>query len=229
MSSYNIEYFLNDFANRTMENLKYIDRYSESENLFEITQLINSMLGLIIVPVEAYKHYDFSPKSKKMNYKEIMDKYNSMLKKISYEDYSSIEKLIKKCKDNNQLYSDYPDDDGVNQFIKHIRNSVAHGGNKGLHFYPISESNLITDIFFYDNMKDRYSDNKYEFCVKISVSDLKELIKCISNLYCRFENKDKKVSDKQKKYSNDIAKLNNLITCGRSDKTKTIFDFENNT
>ena len=43
------EKFVSDFANRTITNLKIIE---DSENGYEVTQLINSLLGLIVFPKE---------------------------------------------------------------------------------------------------------------------------------------------------------------------------------
>ena len=55
MGIYNIEVFLNEFSSRTIKNLKFIDDHVGYSDVFEVTQLINSLLGLIIIPVEKYK------------------------------------------------------------------------------------------------------------------------------------------------------------------------------
>lgn len=73
MSSYNIENFLFDFAYRTKTNLEYIEKYYNEDYLYEVTQVINSLLGLIVIPYEA---------SKNMSEKTI--------KSIAPSDYSSI-------------------------------------------------------------------------------------------------------------------------------------------
>lgn len=45
--------FTKDFATRTLENLYYIETAEENgENTYEVTQLINSFLGLIVFPRE---------------------------------------------------------------------------------------------------------------------------------------------------------------------------------
>ncbi len=45
--------FTSDFATRTLENLNYIEKAEKNgENTYEVTQLINSFLGLIVFPQE---------------------------------------------------------------------------------------------------------------------------------------------------------------------------------
>lgn len=56
------EELIRDFADRTQKNLKFIENRAEQEKrrpfdekqVFETTQLINSMLGLLVFPVENY-------------------------------------------------------------------------------------------------------------------------------------------------------------------------------
>ena len=51
------EQFVVDFVRRTRKNLEYIeDRVNEKpdEELFEVTQLVNSLLGIIVLPREHY-------------------------------------------------------------------------------------------------------------------------------------------------------------------------------
>lgn len=227
MSSYNIEYFLSEFAQRTIENLKWIeDSANKNGKVFEVTGLINSLLGLIIIPVEKYK-----------NTYQIRDRD---IRLASPGDYFDIVNLIKKCDDEKRFFSDYEGDRDeykriyVSNFINHIRNAIAHGGNNGLHFYPISGNGDITHIIFYDNNEvqvKRQNDRKKdinEFCIRLSVSELKDLTKAISRLYCQFEKRDENMSEKQNKYDSDIKKLRNLLENGRQqEKTKVIFELEN--
>ncbi|NSW54183.1 MAG: hypothetical protein HPY85_16905 [Anaerolineae bacterium] len=44
-----------DFAQRTRENLAYIDAaHARGENVYEVTQLVNSLLGLLIFPQQRW-------------------------------------------------------------------------------------------------------------------------------------------------------------------------------
>ncbi|WP_352398536.1 HEPN family nuclease [[Clostridium] aminophilum] len=228
MSGYNIEYFLHDFAKRTISNLTFVEEHAEQHELFEITQLINSLLGLIVIPVENYK-------------KAYMIRDNK-IKMNSPNEYLKIKNIITGCIAEKRYYSDYTcdkDKNGriyVSNFINHIRNAIAHGGNNGIHFYPISEDGNISKIFFYDNnesllKKERQTDNIKnisEFCISLRISELKELVGAISELYCKFEKKDNRTPEKQKKYASDIRKLEGLMRDGRSDTAKVVFDFEEN-
>lgn len=226
MSGYNMEFFLGDFANRTIENLKFIEDGAEQYKLYEVTQLINSLLGLIIIPVEKYKNT--------YNIKDVD------IKSSSSNDYKTILDLIDKCERELRFYSDYEyerDRDGriyVSNFIIHIRNAIAHGGNNGIHFYPVSGNDGISNVIFYDNnemlaKKVRQNGNARdinEFCIRLSISELKNLVNAISGLYCQFEKKNDNVKEKQNKYDSDIRKLESLLKNGRPDKSKVIFEFE---
>lgn len=226
MSGYNMEYFLGDFANRTIENLRFIEDGAEQYKLYEVTQLINSLLGLIIIPVENYK--------KTYKIKDVD------LKRISSQDYKVIVNIIEKCEREKRFYSDYERESGsngkiyVSNFINHIRNAIAHGGNNGIHFYPVSESGSISSIIFYDNNEVLAKKAKQngrtidinEFCINLSVAELKDLVSAISKLYCKFEKRDTNIRQKQEKYDSDIRKLEGLLQNGRPDRTKVIFEFE---
>ena len=58
---YNYDDFVNDFISRTLSNLKIIDQMENNGDVlnqlkpYKETQLINSFLGLIIIPVEKIK------------------------------------------------------------------------------------------------------------------------------------------------------------------------------
>lgn len=57
--NYNQDNILLDFAQRTKKNLTYIESQVQSspdKDLFEVTQLINSLLGLLVFPFEKDKH-----------------------------------------------------------------------------------------------------------------------------------------------------------------------------
>ena len=55
--NYDQENLLQDYAQRTLENLRTIEKLNEDDpalSVYETTQLINSLLGLIILPVEEF-------------------------------------------------------------------------------------------------------------------------------------------------------------------------------
>jgi hypothetical protein len=199
MSSYNIEYFLYDFTDRTKKNLEYIEKHYKEDDLYEVTQVINSLLGLIVIPYEASK-----------------DLNEQTIESIAPSDYSAINSLIELCIKEKRLYSDYKEKTSVRNFIKHIRNSVSHGGNEGIHFYPISEGIQISNIIFYDtyvkkNNQSELPPKKYQFCVNIKIDELRTLINNISNIYCSFDKRDQNVVKKQNEYKKRIDELESLM------------------
>lgn len=240
MSNYNVNYFLKDFSQRTIKNLKYIEDNStwNTNNIYEVTQLINSFLGLIVFPVEIEKKWknNYSCNSIESSVKE-----NHEYKKA----YESIESVIQKCISEKRLNSTYPKEltnSGqlkitVVSFIQHLRNSVSHGGNRGLHFYPItdhSESDTsITSIIFYDT-DDFHSKSKiheprvksevHEFCVKLDVDEIRELLLKVSEVYSIKEQRKNSDKEAQEKYNSEISKLDLFLKYGNNDKFKSIFD-----
>lgn len=127
MSMYDV--FIKDFVVRTNKNLEYIDNKKENgDEVYEVTQLVNSFLGLIVFPKE------------KAGYK---------IRRIS--DDQHIIQIISSCIIENSYQGRYREINLTN-LIYHFRNAIAHGGIE-----IISENNEITSIFFYDRMvEDRY-------------------------------------------------------------------------
>ncbi len=51
------KHLLRDFAERTLKNLEILERHYGSDDRYEVTQLVNSLLGLVVFPKEkALKH-----------------------------------------------------------------------------------------------------------------------------------------------------------------------------
>ena len=186
MAGYDYAKFVGDFGKRTLENNKIINdlrsqdirdekkREIEIENKHhEVTQLINSLFGMIIVPYEKYK-FDTSDQ----------DGINSIgendLKKT--QEYYKIAKIIIDLEKRNKLYNSYNDHYLVSSFIKHLRNSLAHSGDDGMHFTPVEKKKVIKGIIFYDN------DGAREFCVELSIGRIRELMALIFSMYEKIEN-----------------------------------------
>ncbi|MGN1193477.1 MAG: HEPN family nuclease [Dorea sp.] len=223
MARYNTEHYLASFAKRTAENLEFVNVNAKESGLFEVTQLINSLLGLIVIPVEAYK----CTKNDAIN--------DNKLKELSKDDFECIDKLLDTCQKEKRLFCDYGNWNGerndrvsVSKFIIHLRNALAHGGNNGIHFYPMQESEKIEEVIFYDNDKSWHKNNIHEFCVKLSIEEIQNLVKAISNLYCKFEDKDEEIGSKKEKYEKDIGCLEYLMKNGRKDRNSVAFEFKSN-
>lgn len=186
---YDVNAFIADFSARTMKNLNHIENeVYAGASLYEVTQLINSLLGLVVIPVEVYKAN-----------RDVFTDYN--IENIASESFTKISAIIKRKTEEGKLYCDYKkekDDNTsllkVTSFIKHIRNSIAHGGNKGLHFFPVEKNQDILGVYFYDACEySKLIDGKRttvyvaEFCVYLSIEDIKELVSAISELFILVE------------------------------------------
>lgn len=89
-----------DFAKRTKHNLKLIEENkSRGEDAYEVTQLINSCLGLLVLPQQRYM--DSIPKT-------------------------PIDDLIKEGWVIPRATGNFPQIEDLNQLIRYLRNAVAH-------------------------------------------------------------------------------------------------------
>lgn len=174
---YNTNSFEREFAKRTLANLKFIEREVERlheqgvedkdiSHVFEVTQLINSFVGLLIFPKESYymnvRYYD----------KFISDEANDIIRELN--------------RNPNKFRSSYQytDKRGDNQrerlsaktLARHFRNAVAHNH---LSILPKSLNNdsIITGVEFSDN-----DDNGYEFWLSLDVNEIKILLVALCEL-----------------------------------------------
>lgn len=217
MSGYNMEYFISDFAKRTKTNLSIINEIANSpfQEAYEVTQLINSLLGLVVLPNEKFKKWGNkrSPQMKDTE-KEIWD-------------------LLKTCKDDNRYFNSYNDEESkdVLKIIDHIRNSVSHSGKLGLHFFPVVDGgdSEITHIIFYDsdynlilnrNKKtpEVAHEKAKEFCLKLTIKEAGDLANLIADLYCLVE----KAPGRDKNYESIVESLEMLLAEGKTATEGTV-------
>lgn len=178
MSGYNYNEFISDFCARTIENQGIIDSLREqdikaglskdqiNEKHHEVTQLINSLFGLLIVPYEKYK---YNP-----NNNDSMSERD--LKKTA--EYYKIAELIFKLEKRHRLYNDYNDRYLVSCFIRHLRNALAHSGSEGIQFMPIEKNSVIKTVIFHDKDNDNH-----QFCTELSVGEIRILSQLLSDMY----------------------------------------------
>jgi len=184
MSSYNYDCFITDFAKRTRANIYALDflknnmdvipskelHNDEEIKIFEVTQLINSLFGLFIVPRERYKF--------RKGQSETTEK---SLKKTG-EPYYAIKSLIDKVNNENRYYCNFIEEPPVSGFLTHMRNALAHSGDEGLHFTPMSEGSIIKTVIFYDRGKNKIGDF-CEFCIELDIDEIRELSISTSEMY----------------------------------------------
>ena len=198
MGAYNYEHFICDFVYRTKKNhMKILQRYEEDESQrYEVTQLINSLFGLLIVPNEKYKY--------KRNRNGVTERYLQ-----TTDEYEEILEIINELKSKNKYYNSYNDYHEVSDFIRHMRNSLAHSGNQGIHFLPCQEGHKITSVIFYDN--DEEHGGRSEFCVELTIEEIRELSKSISDMYLRIEETAEDNKEKKKIYMQEIDYYRKLM------------------
>lgn len=170
VGKYNNMPFEVEFARRTLLNLKFIDNAVEARHkqgltdneindVFEVTQLINSFVGLLIIPSEGHG--------------PILN---------THQFYSNEAKAITKSLENdkNRYHSSYcyfsKWDNKYHQetlsprsLSRHFRNAVAHDHLKMQPEY-LSESESITGFVFEDNYQNS------DFYIKLSIDEIRILL-----------------------------------------------------
>ncbi len=193
MSCYDYKLFVKTFIHRTNHNLQVINDIQSKENVFEFTQLINSLFGLLIVPFERYQ-YDYN-NSKGMSENDL---------KLYQPEYDEIVKIINDTENNNKLFNTYKYHKKyiVSDFLKHLRNSLAHSGNGRLYF--LNDEEKLNGVLFYDT--DNPNNPKEEFCVELDLLQIQRLIKHLSKMYSDIDDDNFDPS-----YHNEILKKKELF------------------
>lgn len=96
----NYEHVVRDFARRTRTNLYAIERLeAQGDEAYEVTQLVNSMLGLLVFPKERF---------------------------IDQIPATSLEELKADGWPLPKVVGDFPQARDLRQLIRYLRNAVAH-------------------------------------------------------------------------------------------------------
>lgn len=163
--------FEREFARRTMKNLVYIEnavkeRHAKGlsdaaiDDVFETTQLINSLTGLLILPFEKDKPSKYSrfrsPKAQKI----VKDLQSNPAKySTTYTQWNG-----------NKLATE---ELTPRSLAHHFRNAVAHGNLSILPKY-LNAKGSITGFRFED--KDEYHDDGSAFYIELSVEEIRVLV-----------------------------------------------------
>lgn len=172
----------NDMEINMLEKTFYNNGFA-NDGIFEITQLINSLIGLLVFPQQEYYKTIFSNNSfeRLPNLKMYIEN-----KKYYNSDHKYLNTYREKKKENNRLYV-LTDDEKVTpaNILRHMRNSVCH---ERVMIYPeaLNGSKDIQVLNFRDEGKCRlYYDRKVEieeeFQISIMVEDLKDILFEISD------------------------------------------------
>lgn len=192
----NLKEFTHDYTERTVANyntiyklyLEEIENSSEEEieDTFEVTQLINSLFGILIMPFESVK----ALKNGQMGANNMRD-VNQKMKMVNPVAFEDLSNVIHELKDAHRFYDSYVKDyeDGIAEisFVHRLRNSLAHSGNNGLRFFPIGERDQevskITSIIFCDEEKNGKGDS---FVAELSVTQVERVVRSLAAIFGNF-------------------------------------------
>ncbi len=151
---------------------------SPNNEVYEVTQLLLAMYGMLLIPYEKYKNDTISQR----------EDFQPSLKET--RDYLDLRPFIEELKKAGRYRSTYSDEGTVYGFIRHLRNSISH---EGIHFLPLASGSTesITDIIFYDfiaedkdtKMKYSFENSPKQFCVKLTIDQLKDIIEHVAGMY----------------------------------------------
>ena len=132
-------------------------------NYFDGTQLINSFLGLIVLPYERFSNLRPYALEQMMandhqNYRWISDLIDNLYTIQIPEDITNIEFIYSTYWHGHDLTPD--SNFKVGNFWRHLRNAFAHSGDGTLFFFPISDQEDpdsgtdVTHIGFFDHVEE---------------------------------------------------------------------------
>ena len=121
---------------------------SNKDSLYEITQLLNSMMGIVALPYEMHKEYfkDVN-EDKKSNENKYRTNYDLQKEAKTWAETAELRKFICQWYDEGKWVTTYVSDirDGhlkeniVFGFLKHMRNAVCHSGDGAINILPLTD------------------------------------------------------------------------------------------
>ena len=189
MSFYNTKDYEFSFAERTVKNLDFIQKQVEKErclgkndkeieDVFEVTQLINSFVGLLIIPRQ--KCFEYMPDDiafPKGSKAEIL------LERIISDPMKCEDTYFKKEKNNEGKLQKTDIKEVVTPKVLalRLRNAVSHDH---LIIQPLSPGNsgVITGIEFSDKPVRKKESKKEHFRLLLTIEETEILVKALSEL-----------------------------------------------
>lgn len=133
--------FTRDFATRTLENLNYIETAEKNgKNTYEVTQLINSFLGLIVFPQEQNEE---------------------RVGRVSI-DPKIIDDLRLGVTENT--YTGRYEEVNLQNLIYHFRNAISHG-----HIKPHADKNKELSVLCFHDFIQKEPTVSFQIKVEISL------------------------------------------------------------
>lgn len=225
----NYSKFIHELAKRTLANYYHIKEMSGHTNginkcnftsdvdqnnpkLYEVTQLINSMYSLLVIPEEIFGIRRINPRSGNQESDDALKtEFSTREKRLKKHDaYRNITVLLDKLKAENRLYyssvTAYEQDYPVCAFINSLRNALCHDG---IGFIPFQTdfggklTNQIDHIIFESRSSDKKS---VVFMTILSIEQLEYLLVNVSEMYCNVEDgKNRSDEQKYKKFYTQLA------------------------
>lgn len=162
----------------------------QGDSLYEVTQLLNSLMGIAVLPYEMHKDFfknvDDENRAEVNRGRLLADIQRDV--KSAYE-YEALLSLIMKLHREGKWISTYFSDlrgSSINEdkivfgFLSHLRNATCHSGDNALSILPLDDGQVIKEIVFYDV---HLSDRQQEFAMKLSVEEVRALVKSVAEFY----------------------------------------------
>ena len=196
--------YIFSFVNRTKKNLEYINRIAQSETVegkkgksvtvYEVTQLINSMRGLVIFPKEAF----WEKVVKYGNGQYASEEFKKIIREINSDPLAFKYVNTYLCKNGKNAYSKGKYEClTVLNFIRHFRNALSHE-KISVYPYEIDSDEDIKGFVFEDENKikildkgDKYvrsdSDKAMEynqqFTIQLTVKQINKIAISICDMF----------------------------------------------
>lgn len=206
---------IQEFIKRTQENLAVIndlaDDQSQGRRVNEVTQLINSLYGVAVLPYEFFAERSNDKKKKPKNAfgcalltpegikgEPETGKIWNIIKKAkhrsTYEGEDSAEEIASKDKPDETATKEAKGS-VVCSFLYHMRNALAHSGNGTVLFWSENEGDPIQSVLFYDERKRKGREKRERYCIELDIPTLCELKDHIAALYIKLEKKRQEEMD----------------------------------
>lgn len=190
MSAYSTEDYEFSFAERTIKNLEKIQQIVEGErqsgkqdkdikDAFEVTQLINSFVGLLIIPRQ--KCFRYMPDDISFPKDSAADKLFSRIKTDPNKCEDTYFKLIWDSKAKKYIKTKEIEEVTPKILALRLRNAVSHDH---LIIQPVSpgRDGIITGIEFSDKPTRIRDARKEYFRLVLSISETEILVRALSEL-----------------------------------------------
>ncbi len=177
IAGFDLHSFEREFARRTLANLKFVEKEVEErhskgitdndiDDVFEITQLVNSFVGMLILPKEAYY------KAVRNEAPFRSEEANIIIHRLSRDSSRYSCTYTYKTRNGNQK-KEYLTPKNL---ARHFRNAVAHD-NLTIIPQDLGQGGSITGIVF----KDRNNSGE-EFSLELTVDEIRVLLSALCEL-----------------------------------------------